>query len=931
MIAEDDARVPRMRDHLREIVDNSSAAVWVKDVDGRYLFVNPEFARLKGTSIDAIVGRLDRDVFPDVGDKVRSNDALVVAECRPMDFEETIETAAGRRTYLAHKFPLLDAAGAAYAVCGIATDITIRKRSEDALREAALAVSSAEGDDVFRELVRYLARILDVDVAFVATFVDESRTTMQSLAAVLDGRLLRQFDYALEGTPCAQVVGRAFRFVPAGVLKEFRSGTLFAEKRMDSYAALPLNDASGRPLGLIAVMDRAPLGEPALFEAMLKIFATRAIAEIERRRAVQALSESEASYRSIFEASEDAIFVHDWDTGAILDVSPAAEALYGYSAEELRRMSVADISDVDHGFTQEEALRRLERAKAGESVRFEWRVRHRSGGCGWHEVRLKRATIAGRPRILAYTRDIGAAKAADEALRASEEQYRAIFEASLDGLAFGSTDGTLVDVNPAFTRMLGLPRDAVVGRNGMKFIVPELRPLCESKFSAAIAGDTCQMEAQALRSDGSVFDVEVRGVPMTYRDKPHVLVIVRDVTHRRQAERDREKLEGQLRQAQKMEALGHLSGGIAHDFNNLLTSIMGYVTLAEERDAALADPRLAKYLEQARASCGRARDLIQQMLTFSRGRRGEPRALALAPLVRDSVKLLRASFPASVAIEMSLDESAPAVKLDPVQLDQVLLNLAINARDALGSGGRLDVVVRRVRLPPTPCASCRTTFEGDFVELGVADDGPGIPAAVRERMFEPFFTTKEVGRGSGMGLATVHGIVHEHDGHVIVESEPGRGARFRVLFPALPEAARVAAPRVGNAGVPRERLAGRVLVVEDEATVADFMRDLLEHWGLDVDVVDRPDAALRRLGSGGSAYDAVVTDQTMPGMTGLELAKRVSASQPDLPLLLYTGYAEGMTPAMLAAAGVRQLLTKPLNASEVFEALRSALGPRERA
>jgi PAS domain S-box-containing protein len=749
---------------------------------------------------------------------------------------------------------------------------------------------------------------------------------MQSLAAVLDGKLLRHFEYALAGTPCAQVVGREFRFVQSGVLAQFRRGTMFAEKRMDSYAALPLNDAAGRPLGLIAVMDREPLGDPALFEAMLKIFATRAVAEIERRRAVQALSESEASYRSIFEASEDAIFVHDWDTGAILDVSPAAEALFGWSADELRRMEVADISAIDEGYTQEEALARLERAKHGETVQFEWRIRHRSGRLAWHEVRLKRATIAGKPRILAYTRDIGAAKAAGEALRASEEQYRAIFEASLDGLALGDDDGVLVDVNPAFTRMLGHSREEMLGRDGLRFITADLRDDCERKFRAALFGEPCQMEARAVRRDGSLFDVEVRGVPMAYRERPHVLVIVRDVTGRRAAERDREKLEAQLRQAQKMEALGHLTGGVAHDFNNLLTSIVGYVALAAERDAAAADPRLAQYLEQARGSCGRARDLIQQMLTFSRGRRSEPRALALAPLVRESVKLLRASFPASVAIETSLVDDAPAVRIDPVQLDQVLLNLAINARDALESGGRIDVVVRRTSEHDAVCASCRATFDGDFVELCVGDNGPGVPPAVRERMFEPFFTTKEVGRGSGMGLSTVHGIVHEHGGHVIVESGPG--ARFRVLLPSLGEAARDVVPPAGPHGVPRAKLAGRVVVVEDEASVASFMRDLLEHWGLDVETFERPAGALERLAAAPGSVDALITDQTMPGMTGLELAAALKCSHPGLPVLLYTGYGEGITPGMLEAAGVRRLLTKPLDPAETFRALAEVLGRR---
>jgi len=389
------------------------------------------------------------------------------------------------------------------------------------------------------------------------------------------------------------------------------------------------------------------------------------------------------------------------------------------------------------------------------------------------------------------------------------------------------------------------------------------------------------------------------------------------------AEIERTLGEAQLRQSQKMEAIGHLTGGIAHDFNNLLTSIMGYVALAAER-ATGADPKLATYLEQATASCLRARDLIQQMLTFSRGGRGDPQVIALAPRIGEALRLLRASLPATVAMRMELDDDAPPVLLDPVQLEQVLMNLVINARDAMRSSGELRVTLRKAAAAAV-CTSCRTPFGGEWVELAVADTGPGIPLDVQERMFEPFFTTKDAGHGSGMGLSTVHGIVHRHDGHVIVDTAPGRGAAFRMLFPAAERKA-IASGEKAREIVKSVTLAGRVAVVDDEPAVAQFMQELLAGWGLAVTAFADGAAALRAL-EGGMTFDIVITDQTMPGMTGLALAQQVNARRPHVPVVLYTGRADAVASADLDRAGVRALLSKPIDAQALLAILRANLPP----
>jgi signal transduction histidine kinase/CheY-like chemotaxis protein len=418
-----------------------------------------------------------------------------------------------------------------------------------------------------------------------------------------------------------------------------------------------------------------------------------------------------------------------------------------------------------------------------------------------------------------------------------------------------------------------------------------------------------------------------------YRGEPHVLYAVRDITERNAAEQRRRELERQLRQAQKMEAIGQLTGGIAHDFNNILTSVIGYVAMSQERPAAGEDPVLSRQLGQARLAAERARDHVAQLLAFSRPRRGERRLLAPAPVARQALQLLRPNLPSSIAVECAEmcstpEPVVPPVVADPVQLEQVLFNLCINARDAIHDHGTI-----RVRIGHSAagghCASCSARVdESCWVWVEVADDGRGMAPDVMERMFEPFFTTKEVGRGTGMGLAMVHGIVHDHGGHIQVESAPGQGSVFRVLLPAAaqdtvgPDASPAPAPAAARATPP---LRGRVLLVEDESIVSEYMVDLLTGWGLEVVLERDPAAAAGRLASGEGAFDLLLTDQTMPGMTGLALARHAKRHRPAMPALLYTGNASEIGQEELAECGVSALLRKPIESATLRPLLRDLL------
>ncbi|OWJ91516.1 histidine kinase [Pseudomonas sp. A46] len=912
--------------HLRQIVDNSSAVIYVKDLEGRLVLVNRAFERLFKVRAERVLGRTDHDFFPrEIADALRANDLRVAQSGHELEFEEQVPMGGIIRTYLSNKFPLFDSDGRVTAICGISTDISSRKSLEEVLRFVALGVSAATGNEVFEAIARYMVRSLNADFAFVSRISDEGPHRLTTLALFYDGRLQPNATYDLEGTPCAEVFGRSFYLVPRDLGVCYPNDSVLAAYGIDSYAGYPLFAGDGRPLGLIAAGRLGPMGDHDKVESVLRIFSVRAAAEIERFAA-------EASYRAIFDTSEDAIFVHDIDSGTLVDVNPKACRAYGYSYEEMLGLDIDAFSAGYAPYTGKEAAGYLARAAAGELQRFEWHRRNRDGSLHWDEVLLKRVTIGGIDRILAITREITQRKEAEQALRASELQYRAITNTALDCFIGMDERGRVLAFNPAAERCFGIGREQALGRSLLKLIIPpRFREAYERGLEhylmtgqGAFLGK--RMEVVAQRADGEEFPAELALTQVPGDEGPRFICYLRDITERTQAEEERARLEQQLRQAQRMEAIGHLTGGIAHDFNNLLTSMLGYTVMALERVEPTGDERLGKYLARVQRSAEKARDLIQQMLTFSRGSRGKPQLLAPDRLLGDFIRLMESTLPATVELDVRLDSELPLVLADPVQLEQVLMNLCINARDAMGSVGQLQISLGLEELECV-CASCQQRARGPFVALRVSDNGPGIDPTLRAQIFEPFFTTKASGQGSGMGLSMVHGIVHEYGGHIQLDSQPGHGATFRVLLPAHGPAAQVN----GRDAVPelpplRSALQGRVAVVDDDPSVAEFMGELLEGWGLAPVLFGDAELASQQLCADPYAWDFVILDQSMPRLSGLQLARRLLASRADLPIVLYTGFSDSLLESEVQQQGAKALLTKPLDQQRLHQLLQTWLG-----
>lgn len=383
-------------------------------------------------------------------------------------------------------------------------------------------------------------------------------------------------------------------------------------------------------------------------------------------------------------------------------------------------------------------------------------------------------------------------------------------------------------------------------------------------------------------------------------------------------------LEQQLRQAQRMEAIGHLTGGIAHDFNNLLTSMLGYTQMAEDLAQRQGDEQLERYLGRIRQSAEKARDLIRQMLVFSRGSRGQPRAVSLAALVEEFRPLLQSALPAGIELDLQLGTGLRPVRVDPLQLEQVLMNLCINARDAMGGSGSLAIRLGRRTQGDALCASCLQPVAGPFQVLGVQDSGPGIDERVQRTIFEPFFTTKPPGQGSGMGLSMVHGLVHEYGGHLLLHSRVGQGSCFEVLLPELDGATVVAAPLARSNGEGVGGLRGRVGVVDDDPLVCEFLTDCLRQWGLEVTAWSDVEQAGSDLLASLRDWDALILDQSMPRLSGLALAEQLLAARPGLPIALHTGFISSDEERAVHRLGLG-LLHKPLDTSALHDWLGSRL------
>ena len=651
-------------------------------------------------------------------------------------------------------------------------------------------------------------------------------------------------------------------------------------------------------------------GQPAYYYAFVTDLT-------ERKRNESALRQSEAQSRALVQSAPEAIFIQT--KGCFAFLNPMAVQLFG-AVDDKQLIGVPAVERY-HPDCRASVLERM-RQNNTEGVAVPvvvQKILRCDGTVIEAEVSAVPFTYRGEKGALVFARDITERKKAVEALRESEERFRQVVENMNEVFWMAEpVKNKMLYVSPAYKKIWGREaKDLLAERETWsETIHPDDRNrVTEASISKSVTGEYDETY-RIVRPDGVVRWIRDRAFPI--RDQAgrvyRLVGMATDVTEQR-------TLEEQLRQAQKMEAIGTLAGGIAHDFNNILGAIFGFAELAK-MDAA-SEP-IHNSLDEILRACRRAGDLVRQILTFSRRQEQKRQPLQLWRIVDEATKLLRAALPTTIQFDVDLSGDAPAVLAEPIQIHQIVMNLCTNAAHAMsGRPGVLGVKLDRFDADEEFVALHHGSRPGGYARLSVSDNGHGMDRATVDRIFEPFYTTKAPGEGTGLGLSVVHGIVRNHDGVITVYSLPGSGTTFQLYFPA--HDGDLAQP----AGDPNPAPHGhgeRILVVDDEDVLARMTERVLKRLNYAVETATDPAQALAAIRAEPKKYDLVLTDLTMPGLNGLELASFALRANPEIKVILMTGYVANLTAAQVRPLGIKEVLMKPISIRSIAETIDRVLG-----
>lgn len=890
-------RLRESEEKYRTIIGSIEDAYYEVDLAGNLTFFNDSLCRMLGYSREELMGMNNRQ-YTDQENSKKLYLAFnkVYKTGNPTEaFDWEVIRKNGEKRFGEVSISLMkDAEGRPRGFRGIARDITERKRTEQALREseAKYRLLAENATDVIWTVD------MNLNVTYVSPSVYRARgyTVEEIMAMKLTDQLTKN-SIALATRVLSEEL--AVEAQKDRDLKRSRKLELeFIRKDGSPYWSEVnltfIRDPKGKAVGILGV--------------------SRDITE--SKRAVEGLQESEKKFRVLTETAASGIFIHQG--GKFLYVNPASAAMTGYNREELLEMNFWDIIHMDY---QNLVKERAEAQQRGEQVpsRYETKILTKNVEERWIDLTVGMINFEGNPAILGTYFDITEQKRAEEALLESMAKYRqlvehapiGIYEIDLNKLKF-------LSVNDVMCEIMGYSKEEFFSLSPYTLLMEESKITLAERMKKLLAGEKVpdSVELKLRAKNGREFWALINS-KLFYQDgKPYkAQVVAQDIS-------ERKRLEEQLTQSQKMEAVGQLAGGVAHDFNNLLTVIKGYSQLSL-LDLKENDPQWAN-LQEIEKATQRASDLTRQLLAFSRRQILDLKVLDLNTLLKDLNKMLRRIIGEDIELVTLLAGDLGRVKVDPGQIEQVVLNLAVNARDAMPSGGKLTIETANVVLDEGFAESHMGVTPGCYVKLSVSDTGIGMSPQVKEKIFEPFFTTKEKGKGTGLGLSTVYGIVKQSSGNIWVYSEPGHGTTIKIYLPIAEEEVDAQYRRYETDPLPKGN--ETVLLVEDEASVRDLASRFLRQQGYTVLEASNGDEALHMaLKPSGSKIHLLFTDMVMPQMSGRALVQELKCLKPDIKVLYTSGYTDNAIVHHGILEHGTHFLQKPFSLNTLSHKVREAL------
>ena len=881
-------------EQLRMITDNLPVLIGFVGADQRYRFANKEYEKWFGLSPEKIVGMSVQDVLGGIGYTTIREEVQAALSGKTVSYEgEMLTTDGGLRRFFSRYIPHIGDDGTVGGYFVLVEDITERKAAEEVLAR------TREQYELLAKNTADLVAICNTSAEF--TFVSPSYETQLGYGQdELLGRPVTDLVHPDDLAEILDIIAEHYQTLdPNPITTEYRM-----RRKNGDYLWFETR-------GQVLFDNDDPTGA---------IFNTRNVTE--RKRAEDALRESEALFSGFMHHLPAIAFVKD-AKGKYLFANEGFRSILGFEPRDWIGKTDAELfpGDVAALLVKHDNIVR----QTGQSLE---RLEPVADSSGQEHAQLTVKFPISLPSysdaVAGISMDITARVRAEEELRESEEKYRTILQSTAHSITITEQEtGRYFEVNEGFIQLTGYSREEALGKT-----VYDLNMFVDAKVrdrlmeTMARDGQVTGAAVQYKNKYGEIIDTVFSAKPLRYAGRDCLVAVVQDVTSLREAEREHARLLNQLQQAQKMEAIGTLAGGIAHDFNNILQAITGYLELLKRLENQ--HPKARKYIVEIDEVSRRAADLVRQLLTFSR--RVEPtlKPLDLNDTVRSTVGILEHTIPRMIQIKTMLADGLKLTTADASQLDQVLMNLATNARDAMPQGGSLLIETDNFQVDENTRLENPEFEDDEYVVMRVSDTGEGMDEETLKNIFTPFFTTKGVGKGTGLGLAMVYGIVQAHGGHIRCESEAGHGTRFSIFLPVLHGFADVTRTKSSDF---ESELKGTetVLLVDDERGIIDVASEMLRQYGYKVITAGSGEEALTVFCSNPSAMDVVILDLGMPGMGGVKCLEEMVKIRPDVKAIVASGYSRVGQTDRLRKLGVTNYLQKPYRLTEMMTTLRQVI------